>query len=66
MGVPYQAEGGLPSNLVALPSDLVALPLNLVALPLGLEGLLMTLEACPWKQGAFQVEEASCLAAPFC
>ena len=53
-------------NLVALPSDLVALPLNLVALPLRLEGLLMTLEACPWKQGAFQVEEASCLVAPYC
>ena len=46
--------------------NLVALPLNLVALPLELEGLLMTLEACPWKQGAFQVEEASCLVAPYC
>ena len=59
MGVPYQAVGGLTSNLVALPSDLVALPLEL-------EGLLMTREAYPWKQVAFQVEEASCLAAPYC
>ena len=54
MGVPYQAVGGLL--------------LNSVALPLELEGLLMTREAYPWKREAFQVEEASYLAAqhPYC
>ena len=45
------------------------LPLNLVVLPSDLEGLLR-MEACPWKQEAFQGLEdqalnlgASCLAA---
>ena len=51
MGVPYRAVGGLP--------------LDLVALPLELEDPLKK-GAYPWKQGAFQVEEASCQAAPYC
>ena len=42
--------------------------MDLAVLPFELEGLLMVPEAYPWKREAFQVEEASYLAAqhPYC
>jgi hypothetical protein len=54
LGAPYQVGG--------------ALPLDLAVLPFELEDLLMVREAYPWRREAFQVEEASYLAAqhPYC